>query len=76
MSRPYIPPEPKIIQPPKRILCPNCNSEYYSVYANGTWREGYCQNCGYESKESSKDIENLKKVNVSKPKPKPSKKDW
>lgn len=51
--------------------CPGCESDLYSSYANGTWLEGYCQDCGLETKVESKEIKNLRKINVSKPKAKP-----
>lgn len=39
----------------------------YYVYANGTWEEGYCQNCGYESKVPSTKKDVVPMIRIEKP---------
>jgi len=49
--------------------CPACyHVGLYNTFANGTWEEGYCQNCGYESKVPSKKKDPVPVINIEKPK--------
>lgn len=47
--------------PPGRPFktCPNCAQQWYDFYANGNWREGYCQFCSYEDKIPTTEVANM-----------------
>lgn len=53
--------------------CPNCYALEYITYANGTWEEGYCQNCSYESKQPTTKRDKVPVINIEKPKSQQSK---
>jgi uncharacterized Zn finger protein (UPF0148 family) len=48
--------------------CPECKTSWYETYANGTTRVGYCQNCSLETKELTKDKDEIPYIVVSRPK--------
>ena len=49
--------------------CPACyHVGLYSTFANGTWEEGYCQNCGHESKVPTTKKDFIPVINIEKPK--------
>jgi len=52
------------------VQCPCCYKLDYHTYANGTWIEGYCQDCGHESREPTTKRDKIPFITVEKPKPK------
>jgi hypothetical protein len=52
------------------VACPNCREDWYTSYSNGTWREGYCQNCGLETKVPTKDKDVVPVIHIEKPRAK------
>lgn len=51
------------------MQCPCCYKlDYYTTYANGTWIEGYCQLCSYESREPTTKRDKIPFIVVERPK--------
>lgn len=49
--------------------CPACyHVGLYSTFANGTWEEGYCQNCGFESKVPTTKKDPIPMIHIERPK--------
>lgn len=53
--------------------CPNCQTGWYSTYANGVKEEGYCQHCGHETSVETKKRDKLPFIVVERPQSKNTK---